>query len=303
MPRRGYKFVAPVTRVADTWVPDTRAPDTRVLGTTNEPPLVAIPVEPRGRSPWIIASAAAVIASITTAALLRAAAPAAVPAALTAAHPTKPSAPNRDAAVERFARGNLALADAGPQELLTRVGYFTQAIAADAGYADAYAGLADARLTIGNYRVESAQASYAAARSAATRAVQIAPESAPAHAALGMTLLYLDWDWPAARTHLERAIHLDDTSARAHQWYSRYLSAAGDARRALAHARRAVTLAPGSASARTDLGMARFYAGDLGAPSTPAPRRHGCCRSSCRHSAAPRTPRRRPATPPWRCSG
>ncbi|MEO5823919.1 MAG: winged helix-turn-helix domain-containing protein [Vicinamibacteraceae bacterium] len=236
VPRRGYKFVAPVTRVG--W-------------TAIEPPVVAARVASRGPSPWAIASAAAAIAAVATAALLRASAPAPLPA------------PNRDAAMERFARGNLALADAGPQELLTRVGYFTQAIAADPGYADAYAGLADARLTIGNYRVESAQASYAAARSAATRAVQIAPGSAPAHAALGMTLLYLDWDWPAARTHLERAVRLDDTSARAHQWYSRYLSAAGDARGALAHAGRAVTLAPGSASARTDLGLARFYARDF----------------------------------------
>jgi DNA-binding winged helix-turn-helix (wHTH) protein/tetratricopeptide (TPR) repeat protein len=240
VPRRGYKFVAPVTRVP------RRA---------TEPAAIPSRPEPRGRSPWAIAGAAAVAASVATVALLRASAPA------PPAEP--PPAANRDAAVERFARGNLALADAGPQELLSRVDYFTQAIAADAGFADAHAGLADARITIGNYRVQSPQASYAAARSAATRAVQIAPGSAAAHAALGMSLLYLDWDWRAARTHLERAVQLDDASARAHQWYSRYLSASGDARGAVYHARRAVTLAPGSASARTDLGLAHFYAGDF----------------------------------------
>ncbi len=236
VPRRGYKFVAPVTRVP---------------ATGDEPPVAVVGVQSRGRSPWPIAGAAAVIASIATAALLRASAPEPMPAR------------NRDAAVERFARGNLALADAGPEELLTRVGLFRQAIAADADFADAYAGLADARLTMGNYRVEPSQASYAAARSAATRAVHLAPGSAAAHAALGMSLLYLDWDWRAARIHLERAVQLDDASARAHQWYSRYLSAARDERGALEHARRAVALAPGSASARTDLGLARFYAGDL----------------------------------------
>jgi hypothetical protein len=78
-----------------------------------------------------------------------------------------------------------------------------------------------------------------------------------------MSLLYLDWDWQAARTHPDRAVRLDDASARAHQWYGRYLSAAGDVRGALDHAGRAVALAPGSASARTDLGLARFYAGDF----------------------------------------
>jgi serine/threonine-protein kinase len=245
VPRRGYRFIAAVTRVPCTESEPEREP---------EPAAIPSAAGPRGRSPWAIAGAAAVAASLTTAALLRASAP--VPPAAPA--PTS----NRDIAVERFARGNLALADAGPQELLSRVDYFEQAIAADAGFADAHAGLADARITMGTYRVEPPQASYAAARSAATRAVQIAPASAAAHAALGMSLFYLDWDWRAARTHLERAVELDDASARAHQWYSRYLSASGDSRGAVRHARRAVTLAPGSASARTDLGLAHFYAGD-----------------------------------------
>jgi len=78
-----------------------------------------------------------------------------------------------------------------------------------------------------------------------------------------MSLLYLDWDWRGAGARLERAVELDGESARAHQWYSRYLSAVGHTRAALDHARRAVALAPGSASARTDLGLAHFYAGDF----------------------------------------
>jgi tetratricopeptide (TPR) repeat protein len=119
-------------------------------------------------------------------------------------------------------------------------------------------------MTLGTYRAESPQASYAAARTAAVRALELAPGSGAARAVLGMTALYLDWDWRGARIHLARAVEQDDQSARVHQLYSRYLAAAGDHENALRHARRAVALAPASVSARTDYGLAHFYAGDFG---------------------------------------
>jgi len=60
---------------------------------------------------------------------------------------------------------------------------------------------------------------------------------------------------------LSRALALDPDSSRAHTWMSRYQSASGRHDEAIAHAREAYRLQPGSPSARTVLGMALFYAG------------------------------------------
>jgi DNA-binding winged helix-turn-helix (wHTH) protein/Tfp pilus assembly protein PilF len=243
IPRRGYKFVAPVEEERPRSCPTpTGSPDARA----------GAAVAARESMPvWLVlvASAAAIAAAI----------------AWTRPDPTPIEAPKTPEqrqllAAEQYARGALALADSGPEELTVRVRYFENAVDEDPGFAPAYAALADAKLVIGNYRVEAPQAAYAAAKSAAARALEIAPGLAEAHTTFGAAALYLEWDWKAAGEHLARGVALNPSSARAHQWYSRYLSARGLHDRAVEHARLAVQLAPGSASALTDLGMAAFYA-------------------------------------------
>jgi DNA-binding winged helix-turn-helix (wHTH) protein/Flp pilus assembly protein TadD len=165
------------------------------------------------------------------------------------------------AATQKYERGISGLADASPAELLARVGYFESAIAADANFAEAYAGLADARLMLGAYRVEPPQIAYAAAKAAAQKALTLDPGLADAHAAFGAAVLHFEWDWTLARQHLRQAIALDPRSARAHLWWSRYLTAAGEHRPAILAARRAAALSPGSPSALTQVGIAQYYAG------------------------------------------
>jgi DNA-binding winged helix-turn-helix (wHTH) protein/Flp pilus assembly protein TadD len=157
--------------------------------------------------------------------------------------------------------GALALADAAPAELRNRVKFFDRAIALHPALGDAHAGLAHAWMTLGAYREERPIFAYAAAKAAAVRAVALSPESADAHAALGAARLFYDWDWPGAHAALSRALAIDPESARAHAWMSRYQSASGRHREAIAHAREADRLQPGSPSARTALGIALFYAG------------------------------------------
>jgi serine/threonine-protein kinase len=157
--------------------------------------------------------------------------------------------------------GALALADASPAELRNRVRFFNCAIALHPALGDAHAGLADAWMILGAYRAEHPISAYAAAKAAAARAVALSPDSADAHAALGAARLYYDWDWPGAYAELSRALAIDPDSARAHAWMARYHSASGRHHEAIAHAREADRLQPGSASARTALGMALFYGG------------------------------------------
>jgi DNA-binding winged helix-turn-helix (wHTH) protein len=242
VPRLGYKLAAPVTDVG----PAGEKPASV--------PTMPNPVEARGRRPVMWAGIAA--AAVACAAL-------ALP--LTDALRWLPGygARHSVAAIAKFERGNSGLADAGPSELLARVKHFEKAIELDSRFAEAYVGLADAKLIIGTYRVEAPQMAYSQAKAAGLKALSIDPRLGDAHAVYGAALLQFDWDWASAAWHLERAVALSPDSARAHRWYSRYLSAAGKHDAALRHATRAVQLAPASASAHTDLGTAAFYAGDF----------------------------------------
>ena len=166
-------------------------------------------------------------------------------------------------AMAKYERGHSGLADASPAELLDRVKHFERAIELEPEFAAAYAGLADARLIIATYRADAPQVAYAAAKAAASRAIALDPASAEGHAAYGAATLYFDWNWTAAREHLELAARLDAASSRVHHWFSRYLTAAGLHRLAMQHALQAAALAPGSPSAATNAGITEFYANDI----------------------------------------
>ena len=59
---------------------------------------------------------------------------------------------------------------------------------------------------------------------AANRAIEIDPDLAEAHAALGYSNMY-EWNWDRAKESLERAVRLNPNYAPAHLWYAHYLTA------------------------------------------------------------------------------
>ena len=167
------------------------------------------------------------------------------------------------AAIQKFERGSSGLADASPVELLARVNHFETAIAAEPDFAEAYAGLAEAKLLIALYRAESPSVAYAAAKAAAAKALSLQPDLGPAHATYAAAVLQFEWDWETARSHFSRAEALAPASSRVHHWYSRYLTARGRHTDALRHAVRSLDLAAASPSAWTNAGVVAFYAGSL----------------------------------------
>jgi DNA-binding winged helix-turn-helix (wHTH) protein len=232
VPRRGYRFIAPVSPVVLTDAAPANAPN--------------VPLG--GRRTALIAIAAIAIVLVGVLLMARLA-------------PRKEARAIDIAVMQRFERASSDLADASPRELRDRVRLFEEAIARDDRFARAYAGLADAKLIIGNYLVEHPSDAYAFAKAAAIRALAIDPELGEAHAVFAAAVMYLDWDWPLAAQHFDRALALAPDSPRVHQWYSRFLSARGNHARAIDSARRAVGLASGSPSAHTSLGVAEYYAG------------------------------------------
>ena len=121
--------------------------------------------------------------------------------------------------------------------------YFQQAIDSDPTYAAAYSGLADCNSGLTWHGFKSPAEALPKAYAAARKAVEIDPQSAEAHASLGLVLSH-GWDWAGAEAEFRRALELDPQYANAHHWYGDYLSIKRRHDEALAEASRALELDP-----------------------------------------------------------
>src|SRR5438876_6807116 len=82
------------------------------------------------------------------------------------------------------------------------------------------------------------------AKAAAQKAIEIDDTLAEAHAELGFTIFWYDWDWNASENQLKRAVELDPNSADAHLFYAHLLSNTGRHAEGLAEVKRARELDP-----------------------------------------------------------
>jgi TolB-like protein len=135
--------------------------------------------------------------------------------------------------------------------------YFQQAIDKDPTYAAAYSGLADCNSGLAWHGFKSPAEALPKAHAAARKALEINPESAEAHASLGLVLSHR-WDWTGAGVEFRRALQLDPQYANAHHWYGDYLSIKSRHEEALAQARRALELDPLNLMISTWVGL-RYY--------------------------------------------
>ena len=116
---------------------------------------------------------------------------------------------------------------------------FQQAIAAEPGYAPAWAGLADANARLAALATQPVHTRLTDARSAASRAIQLDDSNAEAHALLGKILVYEDWNFADGVRQLERAVALDPVRVPPMVWYSEVLTILGD----MPHAEKAIEAA------------------------------------------------------------
>jgi serine/threonine-protein kinase len=117
---------------------------------------------------------------------------------------------------------------------------FTMSIGFDAAYAEAYAGLAEAQLALLSYAREWPNPDLLeGAAQAALAALQLDPNLARAHAALGLVDVHR-FEWDAAEEEYVRALELDPQDSLVHQRYAELLAAVGRFVPALTQAERAV---------------------------------------------------------------
>jgi len=123
---------------------------------------------------------------------------------------------------------------------------FERAIAIDPRFAPAHAALASVYGTLGawEYGVLPPAEALAKAKAAATRALELDPQLAAGHTAVGYAALHFDWNPDRACREFDQAIVLNPAWVDAHHWHSHALCAAGRFRESLGACRRIVELDP-----------------------------------------------------------
>jgi serine/threonine-protein kinase len=142
-------------------------------------------------------------------------------------------------AYELYARGRYHALKATLPEIQAAISYFQQAIALDPSYALAYVGLADAYRSFPLNSDMPPNEFFPRAKAALQKAIEIDDTLAEAHAVLGFTIFWYDWDWSAAEDQFRRALELNPNDADAHLFYAHLLSNTGRHPEALAEAKRA----------------------------------------------------------------
>lgn len=171
--------------------------------------------------------------------------------------------PSRPEAYEVYLQGRYHWNKRTPESLATALTLFDQALAIDATYASAYAGLADAYSLLAAYRPSPKGESFRQATAAARRALEADDTLAEAHTSLGFVRFGYEWDWPGAEREYRRALELDPNYATAHHWHAILLMVLGRADESIEAIRRAERIDPLSpaigSEVATLLWMARRY--------------------------------------------
>jgi len=145
-------------------------------------------------------------------------------------------------AFELYLKGRYYWSRRTASDIKTSISYFSQAIAADPGYALAYSGLADAYSVLPNYGGNPAE-TYPKSNAAARKALELDPSLAHPHAVLGSNLMEYDWDFAGGEAEYTKAFELDPDDATAHHWYAQDLNwLGGREQEALSEANRAFQL-------------------------------------------------------------
>jgi DNA-binding winged helix-turn-helix (wHTH) protein/Tfp pilus assembly protein PilF len=148
-----------------------------------------------------------------------------------------------------------------PESLNQALEAFSQAIAHDPNYSDAYVGLADCYNLLREFSAMPGNEAYFKAFAAAKKAVDLNQQSSEAHASLAFVTFFGIWDAADAEKEFRRAIELDPNNAKAHHWYATFLHTLGRYDEALTEIGLARELAPDSSSILADKGELQWGAG------------------------------------------
>jgi TolB-like protein/DNA-binding winged helix-turn-helix (wHTH) protein/predicted Zn-dependent protease len=154
---------------------------------------------------------------------------------------------------QAYLLGLFFLNQRAPGALEKAVNYFSQAIARDPAYAQAYSGLSDSYSLLHYYGTKPKAEMMANQRTAALQAVALDDTLAEAHTSLAQNFVD-EWDWPQAEKEFRRAIQLNANYSLAHLWYSWFLQYEGRLDEATSEARTALELDPVGVASNSNIG-------------------------------------------------
>ncbi len=236
VPRRGYRFTAPVSQEAD--IP-AQAPD-----------VTAVTERPRRRAWSSLAAAAAAIVLLLGVA---------VGGLAHARQPLRGAAALSPDGARLYSMGKFYWNQRTADGISKSLRYFDQVTASDPHNPLGYAGLAVAYAIEGDYGFGpiTKTRAFARARTYADRALALDSDSAEAHAALGLVEIK-QHHAVAGQIEYRRAIALDPAYAPAHQWYGMALLREGRGSEAFDELHKAAVLDPESVAATDWLSEAAY---------------------------------------------
>jgi len=165
------------------------------------------------------------------------------------------------AAYVRYLRGRTALRDRTEEGMREAKKLFEEAIAEDIGYAEAYAGLADAFYLLGEYHFMPRAEANKSGREALDKALALDDGLAEAHNTLA-EFLAVDFRFTEAEDEFKRAIALNPNYSLAHHWYAICLMEEGRLRESIEEMGRAEELDPLSSALASNMAFNYALMGD-----------------------------------------
>ena len=137
---------------------------------------------------------------------------------------------------------------------------YNEALAADASYVLAWAGLADSYSILANTNALAPADAYPKARAAAERGLALDEHVAELHCSLAFVARFHDWDWRSAEREFLRALTINPGYATARRWYAQFLAGMARHDEAAVEAERALETDPLSLIIHAGVGDVFFYA-------------------------------------------
>lgn len=151
---------------------------------------------------------------------------------------------NKPDAYKAYLRGRYFWSKFTDSYLLKAVEAFQEAVEIDPDYPLPYIGLADYYVWSAIFGEIPSREGFSNAQAALHRALEIDDTLGEAYAVLAFTVLFYDWNWPAAEEMVKQALDLNPNHAFAHECYSNFLSSQGRFDEAVAAIKRAEELDP-----------------------------------------------------------
>jgi TolB-like protein/Tfp pilus assembly protein PilF len=165
-------------------------------------------------------------------------------------------------AYDLYLRGRFHWNKRTEEGLRRAIEHFERAIVADPEYALPHAGIADVYAVMGNRDKMPPREAFSRALQSATRALELSPSLAEAHASLGAIAEVHHWDWNEAGRKFRRAIELSPSYTTAYQWYALHFARRGLAKEAEQQMAKALDLDPLSAIGLTNAALIAYLARD-----------------------------------------